>query len=486
MVLSSFQYVYCANVDLYIFSTDDNENILIKIQSLEGESIQIVLKEEIIKDSNIKVYKPAMKKELWDYWKFEIFLELAKISEPKNSPKKTTVEDDYITFYRFVRLIKDKIGSEYSSTLQFAEEQISITAYDINNMLKAKPNGDIIRRLCIFGYGIDNADPAFLLKKSKEGSVSIVLPLPFKEMFASSVRQFVKNIKKPFQISPYLVIILLLLLIMCLVIFVIYTYKKSKSIQRDNAKLLRNLADIQRQNKSVVERTKDITYYSQADSYYADSYYIDLFFNAISDMYKSLSDQIIMTKTGELVIKIGSLLESISAKVSGNWIDVAKKRLSDIVKDMFKTESMELNIPKPKSIDEFQKIDWSKEFIPVMNKLLTYAKSSDETSQESKQILAEIGRDVVVPIVSAIDKEKNKNNIDSSVEENLKELLAIAGIKELDVKVGQVYNPELHELVIINDPSLTTDRNQRISKIISRGLVLPNGNIIKAKVSIQT
>ncbi|MGB9597248.1 MAG: hypothetical protein ACPL7B_13285, partial [Candidatus Poribacteria bacterium] len=61
-----------------------------------------------------------------------------------------------------------------------------------------------------------------------------------------------------------------------------------------------------------------------------------------------------------------------------------------------------------------------------------------------------------------------------------------AGIKELDVKVGQVYNPDLHELVVINDPSLVTDRSQKISKVISRGLILPNGKFIKAKVSIQS
>ncbi|MGB9595860.1 MAG: hypothetical protein ACPL7B_06220, partial [Candidatus Poribacteria bacterium] len=422
IVLSSFQYAYCANVDLYIFSTDDNENILIKIHSFAGENIQIVLKEETIKDSNIKIYKPAMENELWDYWKFEIFLDLAKISEEKNNIKKSAVYDDYITFYRFVNLIKDKIGSEYSSTIQFAEKQINITAYNINNMLKAEPNSDIIRRLCIFGYGIDNADAVFLIKKAKEGNVSVVLPPPFKEMFTNSVRQFVKNVKKPIQIPPYLIIALILsLIIICSIIFVINIYKKSRNLERENIKLSRNLSNIKRQNEPIVEKEKNMTDHSQADSYY-----LDLFFNVISDVHKSLTDQIIITKAGESIIKIGSILESISLKIKGNWLDMAKKRLCEIVQDAFKTESSDLNIPKPKNIDEFQKIDWSKEFIPLINKLVTYAKSSNEQNQKSKQILAEIGQDVIVPIVSAIDREKSKNNVDLSVENNLKELLAIA------------------------------------------------------------
>ena len=61
----------------------------------------------------------------------------------------------------------------------------------------------------------------------------------------------------------------------------------------------------------------------------------------------------------------------------------------------------------------------------------------------------------------------------------------LVGIKEMDVKPGQVYNPELHELVIDNNKSMITDRQQKITKVISRGLILPDGKIKKAKVSIQ-
>jgi hypothetical protein len=61
----------------------------------------------------------------------------------------------------------------------------------------------------------------------------------------------------------------------------------------------------------------------------------------------------------------------------------------------------------------------------------------------------------------------------------------MTGMKEMDVKPGQVYNPDLHELVISNDPSLVTDREQKVTRIISRGLILPSGKIIKTKVSIQ-
>ncbi|HGE71271.1 TPA: hypothetical protein ENX78_10580 [Candidatus Poribacteria bacterium] len=482
MALSCLQSVYPANVDLYIFSTADDENILIKMQSFAGESIQIVLKEETIKDDNVKVYKPVMENELWDYWKFEIFLELAKISEQKNNIKKSTIDDDYIMFYRFIRLIKDQMKSGYSSTFQFAEKQINITVYDVNAMLETEPNDDIIRRLGIFGYGIDNINAGLLMKKSKEGSISVILPIPFKDMFATSIRQFVKNIKKPVEVSPYILILSILSLItIFLIIFIINTTKKSKRLQRDNAKLLRDLSNIQRQNQPVVEKTKNKADYSQHEDYY-----LDLFFNAISDVYKLLTDQVIVAKAGESVIKIGSLLETIGAKINGNWIDVANKRLYQIVQDMFKTESSIADISKPKSIDEFKQIDWSKKFMPAINKLVTYAKSNNEQNQESKKILADIGRDVIVPIVSAIDREKDKNNIDTSVEDDLQELLKIAGIKELDVKIGQVYNPDLHELVVINDPSLVTDRDQKISKVISRGLILPDGKIVKAKVSIQT
>ncbi len=482
VILLCFQCVYCANFDLYIFSSDNDEEILIKIQSFAGENIQIILKEDVIKDSNIKIYKPVMENELWDYWKFSIFLDLAKISESKNNQKNSTDENDYVTFYRFIKLIKDKIGSEYSSIIQFADEQINITAYNINNMLESEPSEDIIRRLCIFGYGVDNANYDFLLKKSKEGATSVVIPLPFKEIFANSVRQFAKNVKKPIHISLYTVVVLILsLAVICLVIFIFREGKKSKKIRRENARLLRNLANIQHQSQSISEKAKDIK--DIADNPQTESYYLDLFFNVILDIYKFLNNQITITRTDESIKKIELLLESISSKVNGNWVDVAKKRLFEIVKGALKTDSSELNISKPKSIDEFQKIDWSKEFMPIVDKLTTCVKSGNEPSQESKQLLAEIGRDVIAPIVIAIDREKG--NIDPSVEDGLKELMTITGIKELDVKLGQVYNHALHELVVINDPSLVTDRDQRISKIISRGLILPDGNIIKAKVSIQ-
>ena len=94
--------------------------------------------------------------------------------------------------------------------------------------------------------------------------------------------------------------------------------------------------------------------------------------------------------------------------------------------------------------------------------------------------------DVVAMVVDAVDREKNvKVSLDTSVESDLKQLLSITGIRELEIKTGQTYNPEIHELVISSDPSLVTDREQKITKIISRGLILPNGKIIKAKVSIQ-
>jgi hypothetical protein len=481
MAFLSIQNAYCANVDLYIFSTSNNDSILLKMQSFAGEDIQIVLKEETVKDGNMKIYKPVMQNELWDYWKFNFFLNLAKIRS-KDDIIKSTPYDDYIIFYRFIQFIREQVKSGYSSTIQFAGQQIDITVYDVRKMLEAKPNEDIIRRLGSFGYGIANASGVDLIKKSQESSISVVLPIPFKELFANSIRQFAEKIQQPTQISPYLFIILpCSLIIIGLIIFSIYIFRKSQRLQLEKAKIMRDMSEMERKNRSVVEKpNKNIVDYSQRDRYC-----LDLSLNAISDIHQILTDQVIAMQAGKSVIKIGSLLESISAKVSGNWIDVSKKRLSQIVQDMVKTTPSITNIPKPESIDEFKQVDWRKEFIPVINSIIASAESSNEPSQESQQILANIGRDVIVPIVDAIDREKSKRSLDISIDDDLRQLLIIAGIKESDVKIGAVYNQDLHELVVMNDPSLVTDREQKISKIVSRGLVLSNGNIIKAKVSIQ-
>ncbi len=204
----------------------------------------------------------------------------------------------------------------------------------------------------------------------------------------------------------------------------------------------------------------------------------------LEDLWQILLDQIVSAETKLPINRIKLLVESISDKTNSEWTETVKKRLNEILQNSTSiTTESDLHLNIPDNIDEFNRINWHEKFSSMLNRLVKALASLDDNHEKVAELIA---RDVVAIIIDAIDGEKSiHGNVDSSIENNLKSLMEILGIKEMEVSPGHTYNSQIHELVIDNSKSMATDRQQRITKVISRGLILPDGKIIKAKVSIQ-
>ena len=487
IILLSPQIGYCMN--LYLYNTENGADVLMKLQSPKAEWIQLALKEDVSKNGNVtrKIYKPTISHDGWDLWNYQnVFRNIATMKWTAKTPEAEskllpfTKDRDFIIFYLFIIYLRDQIKSGYSAVINIAGLPFALTVYDVNKMLTMPPNDDLIRHLGSFGYGIINATGVDLIRKAEEGSISVIFDPPFKEPYAISMNQFTAKIEKPKERSPYLFIILPgLIVIIGLSGFSFYTMIKIKKIQQDRNELASDMSETESHTGS---RDEESVKQSKDDFSEREKYYLDVALGAVREVQQVLVEQTATLQAGLPVYKIQSLIESIGVKLSGKWVDASKKRLSEIVWDMPGIDDSTAEFPDPVSIDEFRQIKWSERFTPAINRLTTLAESCNLSKQSSKQVLEAIGRDVITTVVGAVDREKN---LDSSVEDDLKQLLAMTGMKEMDVKPGQVYNPDLHELVISNDPSLVTDREQKITRIISRGLILPSGKIIKTKVSIQ-
>ena len=495
---------YCVN--LYLYNTEKGTDVLLKVQSSKGEWVQLALKEDTLKNGNVtrKIYRPVSPIDGWDNWKYDIFRNIATmkwtapIPEAESKLLPFTKDKDFITFYLFIVYLRDQIKSGYNAVVNITDLPFELIVYDVNKMLTMPPNEDLIKHLGSFGYGMVNATGIELINKAKEGSVSVILDPQFKEPYAVSMLQFTSKIPIPKEKSHYLFIVLLgLIFIIGLLAFSFYTMSKIQKIQQDRNTIARSMSEMERQMKS---RDESSVKQSKGDLIERDKYYIDATLSAMREVQQLLAERTATMQLELPVYKIQAIIESIGAKSGGKWVDASQKRLSDIVRDMLgvvlpsihsgnrdggtRVDNSAMDFPDPMSIDEFKQVKWSEKFTPAINRLTALAESRNVSEQASRQILEAIGRDVIATVVDAVDRESNKN-ADPSIEEDLKRLLAMTNIKDLDVKPGQIYNPDLHELVISNDPSLVTDREQKISKVVSRGLILPSGKVLKAKVSIQ-
>ena len=478
---------YCVN--LYLYNTEKGTDVLLKVQSSKSEWVQLALKEDTLKNGNVtrKIYRPVSPVDGWDNWKYDIFRNIttmkwtAPIPEAENKILPFTKDKDFITFYLFIVYLRDQIKSGYNAVVNITDLPFELTVYDVNKMLTMPPNDDLIKHLGSFGYGIVNATDIELINKAKEGSVSVILDPQFKEPYAVSMLQFTSKIPVPKEKSHYLFIVMLgLIFIIGLLAFSFYTMSKIQKIQQDRNTIARSMSEMERQMKSKDESSIK---QSKGDLIEQDKYCIDATLSAMREVQQLLAERTATMQMELPVYKIQAIIESIGAKSGGKWVDATQKRLSDIVRDMLGVDNSAMDFPDPMSIDELKQVKWSEMFTPAINRLTALVESRNMSEQASRQILEAIGRNVIATVVDAVDRDTK--NADPSIEEDLKRLLAITNIKELDVKPGQIYNPDLHELVISTDPSLVTDREQKISKVVSRGLILPSGKILKAKVSIQ-
>jgi hypothetical protein len=486
VIMLSPKIGYCMN--LYLYSTENGADVLMKLQSPKGEWIQLAFKEDVSKSGNVtrKIYKPTISNDGWDLWNYQnVFRNIATIKWTTKTPEAeskllpSSKDRDFIIFYLFITYLRDQLKSGYSAVINIAGLPFALTVYDVNKMLTMSPSDNLIRHLGNFGYGIINATGVDLIRKAEGGSISVIFDPPFKEPYAISMNQFTAKIEKPKERSPYLLIILTgLVVIIGLLGFNFYTMSKIKKIQREKNELAPNLFETE---SHTGPKDEESVKQSKNDFSEREKYYLDIALSAVREVQQVLAEQTTTLQADLPVYKIQSLIESMGAKLNGKWVDASKKRLSEIVRNMPEIDAT-AEFPDPISIDEFREIKWSERFTPAIKRLITIAESRNLSKQVPKQELEAIGRDVITTVVGAVDREKNLN---PSVEDDLKQLLAMVGMKEMDVKPGQVYSPDLHDLVISNDPSLVTDREQKITKIISQGLILPSGKIIKAKVSIQ-
>ena len=142
-------------------------------------------------------------------------------------------------------------------------------------------------------------------------------------------------------------------------------------------------------------------------------------------------------------------------------------------------------------MDDLISMDRRKSFSNLIDKLAAIIEDTKSPGAYHRNMLEILGREVVPTVVETVDGYKKGNEATTrgtdvrALESDLQELMKLTGVREMNVKPGQPYDPDAHELVPDQDPSLVTDRNQRITEVTFRGLFLPGGRTIKARVRIQ-
>lgn len=478
-ILSIFitQNSYCVELGLYIYIIDSpgNEKVLLKIQSSDKECWQYTFKEDIYRQGNItrKIYKPY---ENLDKWKNGWLIDLSKlILENQLNENIDPQQLDYVLYFRLIKSLQEKVKSGYSAQLPF-----NAKVYIVNKMIESQPDDILTKHLTAFGYGFEFTEPNEIKKLLEKEDSSVILPQPFRKSFYTSMKSYYEKIPKTINWKLYLYFIPILLVFIILIASGFYIRAISEKANRNSQLLKKRLSDLNIQLKTENEK---ITRQYKSDLFDKERECLKSISKVLEDLWLSLSNRILSAELGLPINKIKELVESISNKTNGRWAEIVRKKLNEILQDNTITVESDTYINIPDSIDEFGKINWHEKYNSMLDRLVKALTSPDDSH---KKVAESIARDVVTVIVNAIDGEKNiHGNVDSSVENDLKNLMEIVGIKEIEVMPGQVYNPQIHELIIDNSRSMTTDRQQKITKVISRGLILPDGKIVKAKVSIQ-
>lgn len=442
------QFCYCQELSIYIYKTD---KVLLKIQNSNNDSWQYIFEEDVYKQGNIirKIYKPYEDNK----WKNDWLINLSKTILGNSA----TQQIDNVLYFRLIKFLEERTKSNYSADIP----QIKAKVYLVNKMMKSQPDDILTKQITNFAYGFETTETEEIKKMLSKGYDSVILPQSFKESFYAEMKDYYAKIPKSINIRLCLYLIPTLLTLIILTASVFYIRAISQRAYRNNQLLKRRLADLDTQlkteNEKITQQYKNELAEKEKECR-----------KTIKNLWQLVSDRIINAKLP--ISRIKELSYSIASKT--NTIEIVRKKMNEILQDI----ELGINIQ-----DNIGKIHWYETYNIMLDRLMKTIASLD-----AMKINELIARDVVTIIVSAIDMEKNINgNIDSGIEKELKSLMELVGIKEIDVKLGEVYNPDLHELIIDNSKSMTTDRQQKITKIISRGLILPDGKIIKAKVSIQ-
>lgn len=472
-ILSTFiiQYGICEDLNLYIYQIN-NQKVLLKIQSSNNDCVHYAFKEDSYKQGNIirKIYKPYEDADVFHKWIWLTNLAKSLIS---NQLSEDTYQPDYVYYFRLIKFLQDKVISGYSANIEINQLSINAKIYIVNKMFESQPDDSLTRDLFAFGYGVKAIDTDDIKKLLEKNHDPIILPQPFRESFYLSMKDYYAKIPKTINLRLYLYLTPILLVFIILIASGFYIRLVLQKANRDSQLLKKRLADLDIQlkteNEKLIQQYKGEIVEKERDC-------LEIISSVLKDLWQIFLDQIISAETKLPIYKIKELVESISKKANSSWAELANKRLNELLQDL---SASYLYIPD--NISEFNKINWHEEFNSVLEKLRNAL-----ASYNHRKISELIIHDVIIMIASAIDGEKYiHGNVDSSIEGDLKSLLEIVGIKEIDVSPGHTYNPQIHELVIDNSKTMVTDRQQRITKVISKGFILPDGKIIKAKVSIQ-
>jgi len=459
--------------DLYIYSIDDGSRILLKLKNDNYEWTQFILSADLYKQGDItrKIYKLDGN----DDWKESLLLSLVRKSMPQEEYP-SSVEFAPAEYYRFIRYVQDQIKTGYSVIIN---SNPPLKVFDVNRMLMNQPDTDSMRRLAYFGYGIENADANELYKKIKMGDISLILPVPFRNPFLSAIKEYSLNIPKQRNVQLYVYILLIALIIVVSALAIYMRVKQNKMLKQSKL----NYEKLNQQYKSLLsskEQKEASPQIQEEDLSQAEKRHLNTTLSAINDIRQLLEER------ASPAYRIQKLIESIAQKVNGKWAEASSKKLKEILRDNLLIPE-QVHLPVKNSFDEFSKTDWRSQFLPIMDRLDHPELSYDLADDRSRRAIESIAHNVIATVVELADSEESNHTLGKpdSAEADIKELISLTGIKEMDVKPGQVYNPEMHELIIDNSRSMTTDREQRITRVISRGLLLPDGKIVKAKVSIQ-
>jgi molecular chaperone GrpE len=179
-------------------------------------------------------------------------------------------------------------------------------------------------------------------------------------------------------------------------------------------------------------------------------------------------------------------------------MDKQKEEMENIKVEEPKKEKKEKKEKKNKKDEEIEKLkkalaEKHDQYVRVVAELENFRK---RTEKENVDKLKFANQKIITALLTVIDHldmaishitpESSIESLLEGVELTLKQFADVLkrfGVKEIDVEVGDDFNPNLHEaMMLANDPSVA---NNKITMVLQKGFILNDRVIRPAKVQVN-
>lgn len=444
------------SVDLYLFALDNQ--VLMKVNFGDEGWIQIIFdqKSEVQGNVSRKFYIIRNGK-----WKGALMRTIIEPSIIEHSSKGEVSTTDNKFPYKVIQSILSELKGIKVSRFGNSD----ITLYDVRSLLRAEPDEDSIYKLAFFGFGTQGVSLDTAIKKLRSETSSI-LPEPFNAQFMAYVPEYVSKIPKRIDKTKLLVNVAIGFVFAAMLAAALYWMAMLRKADRDIRTLRAKIKRFEFIEPSRISHEKGSSITLQD----RQSDIINHVGIILQSFEKVINEKLFLAKTGIPIGRIRDLIKEICGE-GDLLIKSLNDRLIGIIRDVVALNGL---LNKANDLKKIKETNWEEEFSSQLDGLMNPIRFE----MGNIEVASRIGREIVAVLIESMDIKGDKSN-----EDKLGELTSIIGARILNVNVGDVFNPKYHDLII--DDKLVTDREQRITKVISRGLVLPDGSVIKAKVSIQ-